>query len=442
MIKDMRDKDKSYKSEASVLIKGGMLIDTANDSIARSDILIEQGIISRIADKIDISRDDILKIDASGLHISPTFFDMHVHLREPGSEESEDISSGIKAALRGGVGSLACMPNTSPAIDSTFMVESIRSKARSLSYDVYPVAAMTKNIEGRDITEIGILKQSGAVGLSDDGRCVQDARTMLEIMRYAKEFDIRLIIHAEDQSLSHEGCINEGPYSTLLGLNAIPKSSEEIIVQRDIYLAKKSKAKIHFTHVSSRGSLEMIKRAKEEGIDLTCDVTPNHFFFDESFLGSYDTNFKINPPIGSKDDQEHIIKAIKDGIIDAIASDHAPHTFFEKSKPIELAPFGAIGLETLFKASYTKLVKENNIDIIKIIKMLTSSPLSILGIDIPKVKEGIAPDMCLLDLGKSRRYLIEDIISKSKNSPFIGHVLWGEIAYTFSKGRLVFENKK
>ncbi len=425
----------------SVLIENGSLIDIDKDAIIKSDILIKEGIISCLAQKIDSQEEDLFKIDASGLHICPAFFDMHVHLREPGFEESEDIQSGIKAALRGGVGSLACMPNTKPAVDCAYMVEFLRAKAASFGYDLYPVAAMTKNSEGCDISEIGLLKQSGAVALSDDGKCVQDTRTMYEIMKYAKEFDMTLIIHAEDQSLSGQGVVNEGAISTFLGLEAIPKLSEEIMILRDIYMAKQLKAKLHFTHVSSKNSLKIIKRAKEEGINVTCDVTPNHFFFDERFLKDYDTNFKINPPIGSQEDQDHIIESIREGVVDAIASDHAPHTSYEKSKPMDAAPFGAIGLETLFKASYTKLVKDNHIDLLKIMKMLTRSPLNILEIDKPRIKEGTLADLCLLDLERKSTYKRDDILSKSKNSPFIGQKLWGEIVYTINKGRLIFENK-
>ncbi len=428
-------------TKVSVLIENASCLDIKKEEILRSDILIREGIISAIAKKIDIQEEGLLKIDASGLYLCPCLFDMHVHLREPGFEESEDMQSGCKAAIRGGIGALACMPNTRPAIDSAYMVEFLKAKAASYGYDVYPVAAMTKNLEGSEITEIGLLKQSGAVALSDDGRCVQDARTMLEIIKYAKEFDMPLIIHAEEQSLSGRGIIHEGAYSTFLGVEAIPKLSEEMIVLRDTYLAKQLKAKIHFTHISSKNSLQIIKRAKEEGALVSCDVTPNHFFFDDSFLQSYDTNFKINPPIGSKEDQSFIIESIREGVVDAIASDHAPHTSFEKSKPIETAPFGAIGLETLFKASYTRLVKENNMSLFKIIKMLTSSPLHILGIDRPKIKQGSIADICLLDLERRKKYLPEDILSKSKNSPFVGQDLWGEIVYVINKGRMVFENK-
>jgi dihydroorotase len=431
----------AQNKKVSVLIENASCIDIQKDEILRSDILIREGIISGIAKKIDSKEEGLARIDASGLYLCPSLFDMHVHLREPGFEESEDIQSGCKAAIRGGIGALACMPNTRPAIDSAYMVEFLKSKAASCGYALYPVAAMTKNLEGVAITEIGLLKQSGAVALSDDGRCVQDARTMREIMQYAKEFDMTLIIHAEDQSLSGQGIVHEGAYSTFLGLEAIPKLSEEMIVLRDTYLAKQLKAKIHFTHISSKNSLQIIKRAKEEGALVTCDVTPNHFFFDESFLQGYDTNFKINPPIGSKEDQNFIIESISQGVVDAIASDHAPHTSFEKSKPIETAPFGAIGLETLFKASYTKLVKENRLSLCKIIKMLTSSPLHILGIERPKFKEGSMADICLLDLERKGKYLRKDVLSKSKNSPFLNQELCGEIVYVINKGRMVFENK-
>jgi len=441
----------------NILIKSGTVFEPSKGKEIISDILIENGII-RIIDKninIDVKDESLLKIkkNSNGLSkelvvlncqncfIFPGFVDMHVHLREPGNEEEEDIKSASGAAFKGGITSIASMPNTNPPIDKEYLLEYILNKSRLIDFRVYPIAAMTKNLEGKEMTEIGLLKEAGAVAFSDDGKCIQDSKLMYEIMKYASNFDMPLILHEEDYSFSNFGLAHEGYYSTKLGLDGISVLSEELMISRDIMLAKMARAKIHITHVSSKGSVSLIKRAKEEGLRITCDVTPHHLYFNDSFLESYDTNLKINPPIRSEEDRIALVNAISEGVIDAIASDHAPHCETEKNTTFKDAVNGTIGLETLFSASYTKLVKKEKIKVSKLLDLLTSGPAKILNIKAPELKVGAKADITMINLEKNKKIIKEDFCSKSKNSAFIGQILYGEVLYTINNGKLVFASE-
>ncbi|MGM0367417.1 MAG: dihydroorotase [Actinomycetota bacterium] len=424
--------------KSDLLIKEAKIIDPAKNKGYGGDIYIKGGKIEKIGK--DLKKEDAtLRIDAKGYTVFPGFTDMHVHLREPGEEKKEDIKSGVKAALRGGITSIACMPNTKPPVDSPALVKFVLSEAEKCGFNVYPVAAMTKGLEGTGIAEIGLLKEAGAIAFSDDGKCVADSRLMLEIMRYAKSFGCLLILHEEDYSFSGGALANEGYPSIGLGLEGFSSLAEEIVVARDIQLSKKTKAKIHVTHVSSRGSVEMIRQAKKEGVPVTCDVTPHHIYFNDHALSDYNTNLKVNPPIRGTGDQEAIIEGIKDGTIDAIASDHAPHLKEEKNTTFREASFGAIGMETLFKATYTKLCKERGIPLKEYIKLLTIRPAKILGIDTASIAEGKIADMAIVDT-ETRGKLEQYFYSKSSNCPFTGEELYGEIIFTINKGRICFVN--
>lgn len=427
--------------DKNILIKGGRVVDPEKKKETVLDIFIKDGIVAEIGKGINKTGDDTEVIDAKNLAVCPGFVDMHVHLRDPGFEDEETIESGALAAVKGGITAVACMPNTDPAVDSEHAVKYIMEKSQDAACSVLPVAAMTKGLEGREITEMGLLSQAGAVGFSDDGKCVDDSRIMYEIMRYSNQFGLPLILHEEDYGMSEYGLVHEGHYSTVLGLEGIPGLSDDLVIARDIMLAKRSGSRIHITHLSTAGGVEMIGKAKKDGIDITCDVTPHHLFFDDSVLTSFNTNFKVKPPIRSKDDRKALVKGIKDGIIDAIASDHAPHLDTEKNTTFKKAEYGTIGLETLFNASFTKLCREEGISLPDLIALITHRPAKILNIDAGKIEEGKTANISVIDTEAEQRIKREDFISKSKNSAFTGQKLYGKVICTISKGKLVYRSR-
>jgi dihydroorotase len=427
----------------NILIKSGKIIDPVKGTESVSDIYIKDGIISEIKEKIDINgNDNTVVINADGCAVSPGFVDMHVHLREPGFEDEETIESGTLAAVKGGITAVACMPNTSPAIDNQSAVRYILEKSKNMPCSVFPVAAMTAGLKGMNITEMGLLVEAGAVAFSNDGNSVEDSKLMYEIMRYSRQFDIPLILHEEDNFMSKGGLVHEGYYSTMLGLEGISSLSDDLMIARDIMLAAKSKARIHITHLSTKNSVKMIKRAKEEGINITCDVTPHHLFFNDSCLKTFDTSFKVKPPIRSEEDRYALVEGIKEGVIDAIASDHAPHLDTEKNTTFKLASFGTIGLETLFGAVFSKLCIEEKISLPALIKLISSSPAAIIGIDAGRIETGKVACITVIDTLAEEVIKKESFISKSKNSAFIGQRLKGKIVCTMSKGRLVYGDDK
>jgi len=425
----------------NVLIKSGRVIDPVNGKEFISDIFIKEGVLTEMSGNIKAKGKELTEIDAKGCIVCPGFVDMHVHLRDPGFEDEETIESGTLAAVKGGITTVACMPNTSPPIDSEYMVKYILEKSQGAACRVLPVAAMTRGLKDTEITDMGLLAEAGAVGFSDDGRCISDSRLMYEIMRYSTQFSLPLILHEEDYYVSKGGLVNEGRYSAILGLDGISSLSDDVIIARDIILAARSRAKIHITHVSTRGGVEMIKKAKEGGLNITCDVTPHHLFFNDSYLASFNTNLKVKPPIRSEEDRLALVEGVKEGVIDAIASDHAPHLDTEKNTTFQLAEFGTIGLETLFSAAFSKLCREEEISLIKLISLVTTSPAKILGIDAGKMEVGKTANITVIDTEAEDEVKREDFISNSKNSAFIGQKLWGKVVCTISGGELVYINK-
>src|SRR3972149_3174685 len=425
----------------NILIKSGTIIDPEKGKELVSDIYIKDGIVAGIKENIKTGEDDVTKINAKGFIISPGFVDMHVHLRDPGFEDEETIETGALAAVKGGITTVACMPNTNPVIDRDALVKYILEKSQDAACRILPLAAMTRDLKGKDITEMGILSEAGAVGFSDDGRCVADSRVMYEIMRYSTQFGLPLILHEEDYFMSEGGLMHEGYYSSMLGLEGISALGEDVMIARDIMLAKKSGARIHITHLSSRGGVEMIRKAREEGLNITCDVTPHHLFFNDSYLTSFNTNLKVKPPIRSEEDRLALISGLKEGVIDAIASDHAPHLDTEKNTTFKLASFGTIGLETLFTAAFTKLCLEEKISVSRLVNLITVSPAKILGIDAGKIEVGKTANITVIDTNAEEEIKRESFVSKSKNSAFIGQKLKGKIICTISKGKLAYMNK-
>ena len=436
---------KENKKTNNLLIINGSVLSSETGKIFKSDIVVEDGTISRISENItagDFNKSIFKIIDADGLTVCPGFFDMHVHLREPGREDEEDMESGINSAIRGGITSLACMPNTNPVIDTPFLVKYLKMSSHAHDYNIFPVAAITRNLEGESITEFGLLKEAGAAAFSDDGKGIQNSRLMYEVMKYAAEMDVLLILHEEDYSFSEDGVVHEGYFSAAKGLEGISSLSEDIMIARDLILAKKTGARIHFTHLSSASSVEYIRMAKKDGIRVTCDVTPEHFFFNDECIKDFNTNFKVNPPIRSENDRKSIIEGIKDGTIDAIASDHAPHIEAEKNVSFNEAAFGSLGLETLFKACITGLYKTEGIGLEKIIGLISSAPAKIIGAMENTIKTGLKANISIVDTDCIEKYTKEMIFSKSKNSAFLDENLYGEIMYTIVNGCLRFINTK
>lgn len=427
----------------SLLIKNGLLTDPVTGmNKKKADILIEGQKIKSIGSSLKAGS-KIKTYDARGAIVSPGLFDMHVHLREPGQENKEKISTGTRSAAMGGFTSLLCMPNTAPVIDSVLGLKFIQMLASKEGVvRVYPAGAITQGQHGKELTEIGDMIEQGALALSDDGHCVMDADLMKRALDYSRMFGIPLIQHAEDTNLAEDGQINEGYMSTITGLKGIPSLAEEVIIARDILLSGYVPGRIHFAHISTKGSAELIRTAKKKSSFITCEVTPHHFSLTEEKLSDFDTNYKMNPPLRTEADRKAMIRGLKDGTIDVIASDHAPHTIFEKEREFDFAPFGIIGLETLVPLSFTELVKPGHLTEIQVIEKLTKNPSRILGLPCEGLKPGAPADITVIDMKTIREYKKEDIISKGCNTPFIGASLIGWPILTVVDGKVIMQNRK
>ncbi len=428
-----------------ILIKNGHIIDPANNIDAVRDILVENNKISQVAQNITASAETI--IDATDKIVMPGMVDMHVHLREPGREDKETIATGTKAALRGGVTSVLAMPNTQPAIDCPENIKLLKDIIqKTAKVNVFICAAITKERLGKELIDITGFKKEGVVAISDDGASVDNAELMLEALAQAQKQGILVIAHCEDKSLSAGGVVNLGIISTRLGLRGISCESEYKRVQRDIELAEKTKAKLHIAHVSCKESVELIAKAKKKGIKVTAEVTPHHFSLSEETVLGFDTNMKMNPPLRRREDKEALRQGLKNGTIDAIASDHAPHTENEKEIEFERAEFGTIGLETELAVSITELVKMGLLDWTGLVNKLCLNPAKILGINKPsscaqglgKGTLSIGSDADILVVSPDKEWMVEkeDFLSKSKNSAFLGKKLTGAVEYTICKGRI------
>ena len=423
----------------TTLIKNGRVIDPANNIDKQQDILLKNSKIFKLAKNIRDKADQI--VDAQGKIVMPGIVDMHVHLREPGREDKETILSGTSAGLKGGVVSVLAMPNTVPAIDSRPNIRLLKDLIRkSANANVLIAGAITKSRLGRQLSDFVQLKKEGAIAITDDGASVDDAELLLQALKKAKQEKLLLICHCEDKALSKRGMVNRGIISTILGLRGIPKESEYKRVQRDIDLAKKAGAPIHIAHVSCKESVDIIASAKKKGIRVSCETSPHYFSLDETALMNYNTNMKINPPLRTKEDVKAIKQGLKDGIIDVIASDHAPHTENEKDIEFERAEFGTIGLETILAVSITELIQSGLLDWPDLVKRLSFNPAKILGIDRGPLKEGSIADIIIVDPDKEWIVTKDEIRSKSKNSAFIGRKLKGCVDYTIFKGKIVFKS--
>jgi dihydroorotase len=422
-----------------LLIKNGWVVDPATGTEGVYDILIENGKIKEISTLINASG-SMEVINASGLVVSPGFIDMHVHLREPGQEHKEDIETGSKAAVHGGFTSIACMPNTSPVNDSVSITRQIVERAKEVGLvNVYPVAAVSINLESKELTDMAGLVEAGAVGFSDDGRCVMSEALFKKALEKAKRLHVPVIEHPEDHTISRDGQVNEGEIALQCGLKEIPAVSEEVMVERDIRLQEAVGSYLHLTHISTGGAVRLIEDAKKRNIPVTSDVTPHHLLLDDTFLKDCDPVYKMKPPLRNLKDRKALEEGIKTGVIDCIASDHAPHSPEEKAGNFEAAPFGVIGMETSFPVIYDRLVRTGIIALKRLIELFSTNPAKILNLkDRGMVKPGVPADLTLVDLERPFEIKGEDFRSKSVNSPFIGWQGKGVVTHTIVGGNVVY----
>ncbi|MEK6795950.1 MAG: dihydroorotase [Spirochaetota bacterium] len=420
-----------------LLIKNGIVTDPANGiENEKLDILIDGAVITKVQKAITASGAEV--IDASGKHVFPGLIDMHVHLREPGEEHKETIASGSKAAAAGGFTTIACMANTKPATDTASQIKFVVVTAeKEAAVNVLPYGAVTKDLAGQSLTEFGDMLSAGAIGFSDDGHTIMNANVMRRALEYLRMFDKPIIVHAEDDNLCGNGTVHESAFGQKKGLKGIPKEAEEIIIARDIHLAKLTGGRVHFTHISSDGSIALVREAKAKGLRVSADVTPHHLSLSTEMIADYDTNMKMRPPLRCDEDRAALRAAVLDGTVDAIATDHAPHSEFEKSLEFGIAPNGAIGLETAVPVVLEHIVEYKRERMPLLARVLSANPARILGIDRGTLSVGRTADVTIIDTGREYTYTKEQIVSRSKNSPFIGKKLKGLAVYTIVGGKIV-----
>lgn len=420
-----------------LLIKNGRVIDPQNGIDKVTDIFIENGIITEIGDDLELDGIEMEVIDASNKIVAPGLVDMHCHLRDPGQEYKEDIESGSKSAVMGGFTSIACMPNTKPVIDNAAIVEYILKKGDEAGYaNVYPIGAITKGLKGEELAEIGELKFAGVVAVSDDGKPVQKANIMRHALEYAKMFDVTVISHCEEMQLVEGGVMNEGFMSTYLGLRGITRAAEEVMVSRDILIAEATDTSVHIAHVSTKGSVDLVRQAKKRGVSVTCETCPHYFTLTEKAVDGFNTNAKMNPPLRTDDDVEAIKKGLADGTIDVIATDHAPHHIDEKNCEFDLALNGIIGFETALGLAITHLVKPGIITMNELIKKMSLNPSNILGLNKGSLSVNKSADIVIFDPEKEYTVEVDKFYSKSKNSPYNSWNLFGKPEYVIVNGKI------
>ena len=406
----------------------------------KTDILLIDGIISKIGNLTNSDLKEAREIDLSGKYIVPGFLDMHVHLREPGREDEETILSGCEAAANGGFTGIACMPNTEPAIDSAEVITLIKRKAAGNIVDVYPVAAATVGRKGEVISPMAELFQYGAVGFSDDGVAIKTSSILRRALEYSKMYNTPVIEHCEDESLTG-GSMNEGFNSTTLGLPPVPSVSEDIIVMRDILMAEYTGGKIHIAHISTKKSVEMVREAKKKGINVTAEVTPHHFTLTDDAVKTYDTNTKMSPPLRMRKDVDAILSGLKDGTVDCIASDHAPHSIEEKEVEYDYAPNGILGLETEVGLVFTELYHNKILDLNQIVEKLSINPRKILNLPIPKFEIDEPANFTIVDPDEVWTVDISKFKSRSVNSPFDKRLLTGKAVGVINNNQMFYDGE-
>ena len=422
---------KVARIKKKLLLKNAEILDPIKETNKNGNLLLIDGKVAEIGNFESPSDLDV--IDCKGLTITHGFCDLHVHFREPGSEDKETLESGSRAAMAGGFTRVCTMPNTNPPIDSPESINYVIEKSKELPIYIHPIGAVTKAQNGFEISEMGLMKEMGAVAFSDDGIPIQNGLVMRKALEYSKMLNIPIINHAEDDCLRCDGVMNEGNISTRLGLAGNPSIAESSMVHRDLKLAEMTGARLHVPHVSTEGSVKYIKEMKKIYSNITSEVTPHHLFFNDADLVNYDTNLKVAPPIRNDVSRKVLIKGVKEGIIDCIATDHAPHNSHEKETTFDLAAFGMIGLESCFGVVKKLLVDDEGLSLIELVKLLTISPRKIMGFEQNLFKKGIDAELVIFDKNKKWVFNQKDVQSKSKNSPFYGKTLSGKIHYTISK---------
>ena len=424
----------------SLLITGGRVIDPASKFDAPADVLIRDGKIEAVGK--GLKSDGVPVLNADGCIVAPGFIDMHVHLREPGIEHAETIETGSRAAAAGGFTTICCMPNTSPVNDSATVTSYIVQRAREVALvNVFPIGAITKSSKGEELAAIGSMREAGIVAISDDGRPVMNARVMRRAMEQARSLNIPVIDHCEDLNLSAGGDMHEGPESVRLGLRGIPSASEDVMVARDLLLAELTGAWFHVAHLSTMRSMAMVAFAKTRGVKVSCEVTPHHFAITDEELRSYDSNYKMKPPLRRSRDVEAVIEGISNGTVDAIATDHAPHPGDEKMQEFERCPFGITGLETAIGLTLSELVHPGRISVGRMVELFTTGPANVLHLDRGTLKPGAPGDVTVFDLTSEWTFDVRQSQSKSHNSPFSGRRFKGGPVATVTGGGIVWKRE-
>jgi len=419
-------------------IQNARVIDPASRRDAPGDLFAENGVI--VESLSATARKRARRIDAKGLVACPGLVDIHVHFREPGQTHKETIATGSRAAAAGGFTTVVCMPNTSPPADNAGTIQFIKDAvARDAVIKVHPTGCITAGMKGQALAPIGSLKRAGVVAITDDGDCVQSNELMRRALEYAKMFGLPIMDHCQDASMTQGAVMNEGVVSTRLGLRGWPNAAEDLIVARNAILSEYTGAHVHMQHISSRFSVDILRRAKSRGVRVTAEATPHHFALTDEALATYDTHFKMNPPLRTEEDRRALIAGLKDGTLDCIATDHAPHTDYEKDKEFDYAPNGILGLETALPVSLEILVRQNRFKLPFLIDLLTRKPADILNLTAGRLSEGAPADICIFDPEENWRYDAKAGFSKSSNSPWSGQTLRGRVRWTIVNGSVVHE---
>ena len=425
----------------SLHIKKARVIDPANKRDAVGDLFVQNGVIVDRLSAADKKKAKV--IDGTDLVACPGLVDIHVHFREPGQTHKENIATGSHCAAAGGFTTVVCMPNTSPPASNTGTIQYIKDVIkRDAVVNVLTTGCITVDMKGEALAPIGSLAKAGVVAITDDGDCVQSNELMRRACEYAKMFDLPLMDHCQDHSMTVGAVMNEGVVSTRLGLRGWPNAAEDLIVSRNAILSASTGAHIHLQHISSRNSVEIIRRAKARGVKITAEATPHHIALTDDCIEGYDPKFKMNPPLRTAEDQEEIIAGLKDGTIDIIATDHAPHTDYEKDKEFDYAPNGILGLETALPVTLSILMRKNRFKIAKVVDLMTRKPAELLGLEAGTLSVGSAADICLFDPNEKWTYDARAGFSKSSNSPWDGEELKGRVKTTLVKGKVVYDGKK